>query len=172
MSNNPYLYILVRKDLDSLNPGKAVAHGAHAASQFVYKTMCQISTGTLDTDHDIMFDKWVKSADGFGTKITLHVTLRELQTAVAVAKSMDFLANETIDPTYPYILHREYAKLINHAEQVSPTTIGNCATSLTNDPVDIGKGNMLCLREETTAAYIFGDKSALKPIVGNFPMMP
>lgn len=168
MPTTPYLYILVRKDLNSLNAGKAVAHGAHAASQFTYKTMKRIMAGYTDNE----FERWVTSADGFGTKITLHVTKRELETAVTVAQSMAFTAQATIDPTYPYILDAEYARLIDHKVQVSEETLASGDINPDNAPTPIGNGKMLCLREEMTAGYIFGDKASLKPIVGNFPMMP
>ena len=150
----PYLYLLMRNDLDSMNSGKAVAHGAHAANQFTH----ELDQWT-DDYHQRLYQSWKSSAKGFGTTITLHVSLKELQTAVAVARAMGFPADETVDPSYPYIIHREYAKLIQHPENMPPVPMGK-------------SGNMLCLREEITAGYVFGDKNDLKPILGNFPLMP
>ena len=34
--NKPYLYILMRTDLPSLNPGKAMAQAAHAANKMTF----------------------------------------------------------------------------------------------------------------------------------------
>lgn len=171
---NPYLYLLVRNDMDSMNAGKAVAHGAHAANQFTHEMMETVGSDDL-TPVQAQFDQWTSSANGFGVTITLAVSLRELQTAVMVAKSLpDLFAGETIDPTYPYILNREYARLIDHKAQVSPETLKELAEegNPNNDPTPIGKGNMLCLRNETTAGYVFGDKAVAKMVVGNFPLMP
>lgn len=163
----PYLYLLIRNDLDSLNPGKAVAHGAHAANQFTHEMdeylSANLNTECSSTVSDIMLDRmyqtWKKSANGFGTTIALSVNYRELTTAVQIAKTFSTLrAGETVDPTYPYILHKEYADLIRHTDEYPPSPLSN--------------GMMMCLREEVTAAYIFGDKSETKMIVGNFSLMP
>lgn len=178
----PYLYLLVRKDLHSMNAGKAVAHGAHAANQFTYQMEQWRSRHDLnDKDTDVAlvnqwntYQAWLRSAFGFGTTITLHVTLRELQTAVMVANSIPGLvAGETVDPTYPYILNREYARLIDHDEQVDWNSVDLDSLPPMNEPQPIDdRGNMLCLRKETTAAYVFGHKSLAKAVVGNFPLMP
>ena len=34
----PLLYILMRNDMDSMNPGKAMAQASHASNQFVATT--------------------------------------------------------------------------------------------------------------------------------------
>lgn len=89
----PYLYILMRSDLDSLNPGKMVAQGAHAANQFVHE---------VDTLNDPLFQQWETSTpDGFGVTICLDVTGRELPTVVEFAKKAGFTAGVTHDPSYP-----------------------------------------------------------------------
>ena len=88
----PYLYILMRSDLDSLNPGKMVAQGAHAANQFV---------------HDIngegaLYDQWSTSTpDGFGVTICLDITGYQLRPVVEFAKNAGFAAGVTHDPSYP-----------------------------------------------------------------------
>lgn len=159
MYEDTYLYLLMRNDLDSMNGGKAVAHGAHAANQFMFDMHTRIDRD-FEPEEDLIdsYKAWATSAKGFGTTITLSMSLKELQTVVMVANSIGCVADETVDPTYPYILHREYAGLIIHPED--------------HPPSPIGKGMMLCLREEITAGYVFGDKTKLKPVLGNFPLMP
>lgn len=157
------LYLLMRNDLDSMNPGKAVAHGAHAANKFTYDmadrlriSMDRVSTVERDVlEHN--YNWWVRSADGFGTTITLSGSLMEIQTAVTMAQAMGHPAALSVDPTYPYLLHREYADLIKHPED--------------HPPVPTGNGMMLCFREEITAAYVFGFKDVLRPILRDFPLM-
>lgn len=178
---NPYLYLLIRNDLDSMNAGKAVAHGAHAANQFTHEFeqwRMKYDLKDKDTPVDVvnqwkMYQQWLDEGNGFGTTITLSVSLRELQTAVAVAESIPGLrAGETIDPTYPYVLHQEYARLINHGVLIDIDMSVSHDVSSENVPTPIGDNMMLCLREEITAAYVFGDKSQARMVVGNFPLMP
>ena len=91
----PALYILMRSDLDSLNPGKMVAQGAHAANQFVAK---------LSKDHSIypLYEQWRTSTpDGFGVTLCLDVTGEELPLVVNAAQSCGFAAGVTHDPSYP-----------------------------------------------------------------------
>lgn len=158
----PYLYLLMRDDLNSMNGGKAVAHGAHAANQFMFEMERRMDAdhekGSALCDEVHAYKAWADSAKGFGTTIALSMSLKELQTVVMVANSIGCMAAETVDPTYPYVLHKEYAGLITHPEAYPPSPIGG--------------GKMLCLREEITAGFVFGDKSALKPVLGNFPLMP
>lgn len=152
---NAYLYLLLRNDLDSMGGfgGKAVAHGAHAANKFTHDF---ISDSRQEYRAD--YQEWLASADGFGTTITLTVTKRELQTAVKIAQMMGFPANESYDPTYPYVIHREYSDLIMHPEDHPPERLDN--------------DMMLCFRRELTAAYVFGQKGDLAPILKHFPLMP
>jgi hypothetical protein len=75
------LYILMRNDLESLNPGKAMAQAAHAANQFSF--LCQIAP-------DSKRPKWVKETlnewqvegHGFGTTIVLQTDYTELKSLI------------------------------------------------------------------------------------------
>ena len=180
MSNNatPYLYIMCRNDLDSMNHGKAISHGVHAGNQFTYEMDKRFHVEMSHWDDTLTKEQaayiaWVESARGFGTTISLDMSLREMQTVVMVAKSMGYAAGETVDPTYPYILNKEYAALIDHKSMVSAETLRDLANdgNPDNTPHPIGNDMVVCLREETTGGYLFGLKSDLKPIVGNFPMV-
>ena len=93
-----YLYVLMRTDLASMNPGKAVAHGAHAANQFDAAMKEVKDKGLLAG-----YDEWVKSASFFGTTITLGVNAEQLTSHVAavVREGSSVVAGEVFDPTYP-----------------------------------------------------------------------
>ena len=102
--NTPYLYILMRTDLDSMNAGKAVAQGAHAANQFVYEWTLRTKTGTYDSYYVELFDTWQRSTpQGFGTTISLGVNEKQLLEVVEFVKRSGFLAGVTHDPSYPLI---------------------------------------------------------------------
>lgn len=138
---NPYLYILMRTDMQSMNPGKAVAQGAHAANQFGAAIDQLTKTVNGDSqfaqDNIFLYNAWAIAGGGtFGTTITLGVDGKQLIEKVNAAKSMNFLAGVTHDPTYPL---RD-----------------GMTTHLI--PVD-------------TCGFIFGDKDALKLLVGDLNLM-
>lgn len=88
------LYILMRNDLDSLNSGKAVAQGSHAANQMVYDARFSEETKN-------MVDQWSSEAYGFGTCLVLSVNESQMRSSVALAKSLGIHSGITHDPTYP-----------------------------------------------------------------------
>lgn len=90
------LYILMRTDLDSLNPGKAMAQASHASNAFVHRW------GKEKT-----VKEWqCETEQGFGTVLVLGVTGDELY---KVVESVDYdlrfkedvYADIIHDPTYP-----------------------------------------------------------------------
>ncbi len=109
----PYLYILMRTDIGSMNPGKGMAQGSHAANQMMYEgrhlvrdKLCE--NMSVDFVRDAkwyilsdMFDNWEKAANGFGTCIVLGATDRQMRASIRSAKSAGLHAGITNDPTYP-----------------------------------------------------------------------
>ena len=93
-----YLYVLMRTDLASMNPGKAVAHGAHAANQFD-EAMKTIKNAELLQG----YEDWKESAGYFGTTITLGVNAAQLEAHVkaVAAEGTHVVAGLVFDPTYP-----------------------------------------------------------------------
>ena len=87
----PLLYILMRNDMDSMNPGKAMAQASHASNQFV---------ATLPTDAYDIYNEWLQ-CNGFGTVLVLEVTEAQMRTSVAVADALDLVSGIVHDPTYP-----------------------------------------------------------------------
>lgn len=144
----PYLYILMRSDLDSLNPGKMVAQGAHAANQFAFEmvkvrqSINRLKELEADLDRNelrklALFNQWETSTpQGFGVTITLDVTGTILPLVVEAAQRMDLPAGVTHDPSYP-IRDGEITHLI---------------------PLD-------------TCGYVFGDKDELRVLLGQFDLL-
>jgi len=88
-----YLYILMRHDMDSLNPGKAVAQGAHAANIFVE------DINKRNTDFKREFKKWAGNR-GYGTTITLSASERQIYDLIN-ASDVHYPRGLVIDETYP-----------------------------------------------------------------------
>ena len=87
----PVLYILMRTDLDSMNPGKAMAQASHASNAFISYW-----------GHDAETKAWQSETNqGFGTVLVLGVTEDQMHTAVSVANACGFTSGVVHDPTYP-----------------------------------------------------------------------
>lgn len=103
-TKTPYFYILMRTDLASMNAGKAVAQGSHAAHQF--QTIIQgHASDRPDSEYAKLYELWLTQGVGkdlgFGTAITLEVTGEQLESTIAAASSAGHIARVTHDPTYP-----------------------------------------------------------------------
>jgi hypothetical protein len=93
------LYILMRTDLASLNPGKAVAQGTHATNLFVNQVE-ELRKGWPDAPNVEAYTAWA-SDRGFGTAITLGVNGIELRMLIEDAIAMGCISGICTDPTYP-----------------------------------------------------------------------
>lgn len=93
----PTLYILMRDDLDSLNPGKAIAQATHATNQF------EMLAATRD---DYVFTKalavWRDGRD-FGRCLTVAAKPHQIDEMIGVLDDDDCRmdGDVVIDPTYP-----------------------------------------------------------------------
>lgn len=109
--NDYYLYILMRTDLDSMNAGKAIAQGCHAANVFAWnmqnridslpKTTTQPMASKEDLAHIENFRGWQEQAGEFGTTITLHGNINQIKVALTCAEANGYDTGIVIDPTYP-----------------------------------------------------------------------
>lgn len=97
MPATPYLYILMRIDLASMNAGKAVAQGSHATNLF--EDFMKSSPET-DSRHQL-YREWKESAGGFGVCITLGCDERQLRGAIEYGTRCGIPCGITHDPTYP-----------------------------------------------------------------------
>ena len=105
------LYILMRNDLSSMNPGKAIAQGSHASNAFVYhyhgyaqKYNSTVVHEGIETATMNGFNEWENStSQGFGTVLSLEARMADIQPVVNIFKSMGYLAGVVHDPTYPIL---------------------------------------------------------------------
>lgn len=102
----PVLYILMRGDLESMNPGKAMAQASHASNAF-WKRMNDSfldSEGKSNTPIQDLANKWHLETDqGFGTVLVLEVNEIEMRTAVEIGNKLGYACDVIHDPTYPVI---------------------------------------------------------------------
>lgn len=152
------LYVIVRTTLHSMNPGKAQAHSGHAVCQF-YKHVI------MDKKHPMHKAgvAWADQADGFGTQINLQGLsdqdiLEAYTRTVEGSIDTDIISGVTFDPTYPYFVDAEIYPFINADTHTLPAVRMS--------------GQYMCFRNDWTAAWFFGTKEDLQPILTKFKLHP
>tara|TARA_B100000497_G_C7686675_1_gene416357 strand:- start:2210 stop:2587 length:378 start_codon:yes stop_codon:yes gene_type:complete len=87
----------MRNDLDSLNPGKAMAQASHASNQFVHNVI----SGSISIDKEL-YNMWSnETTQGFGTVLVLSVNEAQLQSSIMMAEKHLSHCGIVHDPTYP-----------------------------------------------------------------------
>ncbi len=95
--DNVYLYVIMRNDLASLNPGKACAQATHAANQCVHEIR-----KSSDPQLHAQLVAWEQaSGAGFGTCIVLSANEREMRRLVDAFSLYKVHTGITHDPSYP-----------------------------------------------------------------------
>lgn len=85
------LYLLMRTDLTSMNPGKACAQAHHAAMDLASRTFSD----------RVLYNEWLAQASVYGTVLTLGTDLRTIENTFAIAITCGLTAALVTDPTYP-----------------------------------------------------------------------
>ena len=93
------LYILMRNDMDSMNPGKAMAQASHASNAFVHDRKL-MREGKRELEE--LYLTWAtETHQGFGTVLVLACDQIQMKQAVTVAKMAGLESGIVHDPTYP-----------------------------------------------------------------------
>jgi len=142
MTKDYILYILVRNDLPSLNPGKAMAQAVHAGHLFSAKY-----------HEDKAYKEWAGDR-GFGTTVTLSADFHDINRLIGGQPSGGWV----MDPTYPITVPRDTMEFVNSEKLSAPA-------HYTKD----GKSVVLC-RKEDTCAYLFGERSQFPAWLFELPM--
>lgn len=97
ISYDPYLYIIMRSGLDSLNPGKACAQASHAANQMVFDARLSYEPALGE-----QLAEWENASGfGFGPCVVLSADYPTLTALVRNASAVGHHAAMVHDPSYP-----------------------------------------------------------------------
>lgn len=88
----PKLYIIMRKDIQDMNPGKAMAQAAHAQSDFEAYVSSINNLAVLNA-----VTRW-REDRSFGVTLVLHETLETINLLTNTLR----VSGATVDPTYPW----------------------------------------------------------------------
>lgn len=100
LDNDYVLYILMRTDMDSMNPGKACAQASHASSKFVFDSHFG---KYMSRESEQECNEWMEqSKAGFGTTITLAIPSENaLAHWLDKANDLEVPWGLVFDETYP-----------------------------------------------------------------------
>lgn len=105
MTYEPTLYIIMRKDIPDMNPGKAMAQAAHAQAMFdLYEPMNYPDNADWP-EHIANWRKDGESSLGFGRTLVLTAWLDGLFKITNTVRNSGLVT----DPTYP--VHNYYGEL-------------------------------------------------------------
>jgi peptidyl-tRNA hydrolase len=94
-AGSPTLYILMRDDLESLNPGKAMAQASHAYGALLHAVRKHLPM-------QAMFTAWAEQSEQeFGTTIVLAASKMQIDRLLHEPVSYKCIAGWVHDPTYP-----------------------------------------------------------------------
>jgi hypothetical protein len=91
------LYIIMRRDIQDMNPGKAMAQAAHAQADFDAWMRNILQQPDQYGELIAEYNAW-REDRSFGVTLVLHETLETINNIVA---HTNFSA-KTVDPTYPW----------------------------------------------------------------------
>lgn len=102
------LYILMRNDIASLNPGKAMAQSSHASNAFVQQTDAYIQSfverrARIEELNKKFYEWRNETGYGFGTVVVLEGKMSEFKPIISTFKALDYMADIITDPTYPIV---------------------------------------------------------------------
>jgi peptidyl-tRNA hydrolase len=144
------LYVLVRTDLPSLNPGKAMAQVAHAANSLV-----------AEWGDTFIVQAYSNKKHPFGTCIVLGVNKSTLVAVMKTAQGLEWTIpwGLVVDETYPFNTSTEIAALIPKSRMTAP-------------PILKEENRVVLFRRELTCGYLLvaDGSSDQADLVGDLPL--
>ena len=143
--SNIVMYLLMRNDMPSMNPGKLAAQASHVANACVYSIR-----NSQNSHLKKMLKMWEKETNfGFGTAICLAANEQKLWEIKH--RNPTFHYDIIEDPSYPSYIPTEEAKFLI-SDKVDK---GNSYDIIVRED----KPMSILLRPEYVGAYLFGDRT-------------
>ena len=137
------LYLLMRDDIPSMNPGKLAAQASHVSNACVNRIK-----KSKNRKLKSMLKEWELQTDnGFGTAICLATNENDLFPVLTATDN--YIYDIVYDPSYPCEIPTEVAGTI-----YGRTFLSKDGYSVIVKP---NKPNSIFLRPELVGAYLFGD---------------
>lgn len=167
----PILYLLMRTDIPSMNPGKLAAQASHVTNAFESHVQRLLKNNPRENDYIIEgYKKWKnETPQGFGTAICLgfddwlplDITIKD---EIQKDENLISISDVIIDPTYPCQVPSEIAHYLSM--KIDNIYRDKCSFVFLDGPTSI------FLRPEKVGGYVFGDKEELSVYLKDFPLYP
>lgn len=169
----PVLYILMRNDLDSMNPGKAMAQASHASNAFIHNHGWYQETIVDGVKVSAkLVPKWkAQTKQGFGTVLVLAVNEHQMRFTVEAAKRYGLIADLVNDPTYPIRVDRDLTNyMMRPINDLEPFEIPNYPSGF---QVPTWYDGFVTVPMDT-CAYVFTDKNdpITNMLLGGYKLHP
>ena len=150
------VYVLVRNDLPSMNPGKAMSQCHHAGVQMMGRY------GNHALVKEYISAGMAQGANWFNTTLVLTANEKEIgDTVMNIARLDGVLCGEVVDPSYPFAADGEIARLLEKNPKITRVkTFDN--------------GMVLLTREELTCVWFLVDRdnTELGDLFARFSLHP
>lgn len=113
-------YLLMRNDLPSLTPGKAMAHAFHAGNQMA-RFPGKPDSLALQMVSQYFSEGVSAQAYGFSTCICLSATRDEMFAQTSIARDRGWPYGVVHDPSYPFWVDTEIVPFLVDEVKVTPT---------------------------------------------------
>lgn len=154
MERDLAVYVLVRNDLPSMNPGKAMAQVHHAGVQMMSKYR-----------DERLVKEYIRlgieqNARHFNTTLVVSSTEKQINAAIEVARLCGAICGTILDPSYPFFVDPELAPFVAADDNV--TEVGPSGNKV------------LFVRPEVTCGWILMDRDdpVMRSIVAAMPLHP
>jgi peptidyl-tRNA hydrolase len=157
MDRDLAVYVLVRNDLPSMNPGKAMAQVHHAGVQLVNKYLNGYDSPLVK---EYIETGKTQGADNFNTTLVLSATLKQIENVLSIGRLLHAVCDTVLDPSYPFFVEPELVPFVE-----KDTTVSRVG------PVG---DNELFVRPEVTCGWILMDRNnpIMRSLVGAMPLHP
>lgn len=157
MDKDLAVYVLVRNDLPSMNPGKAMAQVHHAGVQMVNKYLNGYGSPLVKEYLELGKEH---GADNFNTTLVLSASIDQINTVMSISRMLHAVCDTVLDPSYPFFVEPEMASFVEESHTV--TKIGPSGNKI------------LFVRPEITCAWILLDRNdpTMRSLVGAMPLHP
>lgn len=143
---NPVLYLIMRNDIPSMNPGKLAAQAAHVANAFEYEFN---KSGQAKKHLGKLYKEWKnQTKQGFGTTIVLGAD----HLLIYPGYYDGCFSGRVYDPTYPCPIPVEIADAIQD----------KYPDNITRKNIFTPEESATFLRNQEVGGYVFGDKDNWK----------
>lgn len=164
-NRKPYLFIIMRNDLPSMNPGLLAAQASHVSNAFRFEVTNQMAVPGYEQLSTLVQEWESETEQGFGTAIVKSASEAELQALparLATVPPHEIVAFGFVhDPTYP---------TTGVPKAYLPVLDAMLNTDNPNNQIIERENDLVLLSTQMVGMYVFGYPDVLRDSIGAIPL--